>query len=160
MGEPADRPYGERSGFVQDSFGNLLFIATRFPSNPAPEGVGTILPFVHPQKARPYIDFLKRAFGAQEMAVIEHGGQVVHAAVRIGDSVLEMGESHDEAAHLPSTYFMYVEDVDAVYETALAAGAKSLRPPTDTPYGHRDAGVEDPAGYTWWPATLLEPERR
>jgi uncharacterized glyoxalase superfamily protein PhnB len=154
MGEPADRPYGERSGFVMDFAGNYWYIATRFASNVAPEGLGTVVPFLHPQKARVFIDFLKRAFGAEEMVVIEHSGRVMHAAVRIGDAVLEMGEPH-ESESLPSRFFLYVEDCDAWYRRAVAAGATSLQEPTDQPYGHRTAVVQDPFGYEWVPAALI-----
>jgi PhnB protein len=150
LGEPADRPYGERSGFVKDPFGNTYYIATRFASNPAP-GVGNVLPYLHPRKVRPYIEFLTRAFGAQEMFLYEHDGRVMHAGVRIGDAVLEMGESEPSA----SGFFMYVEDVDVVYERAVAAGATSLRLPTDEPAGHRGAALLDPSGYTWYVATPL-----
>jgi PhnB protein len=152
IGEPADRPYGERSGFVTDPFGNTLYIATRFAS--APEGYNDILPYLHPRKARPYIEFLSQAFGAKEIGVYEQDGRVMHAAVRIGDSVVEMGEAGD--AIVPTGgFFMYVEDVDAVYERAIAAGATSLRPPTNEPAGHRGAALRDPVGYTWYAATLL-----
>ncbi len=158
MGEPADRPYGERSGFVQDSFGNRFYIATRFASSPGPAGAGSVLPYLHPRQARPYIEFLKDAFGAEELFVYEHQGRVVHAAVRVGDSVLEMGEQDEVSG--PRGFFMYVEDVDALYQRAVAAGAKSLRPPTDEPAGHRGAALSDPAGYTWYAATPLMPSRR
>jgi PhnB protein len=154
MGEPADRPYGERSGFVRDFAGNYWYIATRFASNVAPEGVGTVVPFLHPQKTLVFIDFLKRAFDAEEMAVFEHSGRVVHAAVRIGDAVLEMGEPH-ESESLPSRFFLYVEDCDAWYRRAIAAGAASLQEPTDQPYGHRTAVVLDPFGYEWVPAAPI-----
>jgi PhnB protein len=154
MGEPADRPYGERSGFVTDQFGNTFYIATRVGSALAREGAGDILPYLHPRKARPYIEFLRQAFGAEELAVYENDGRVMHAAVRIGDSVVEMGEPVDETV-TTGGFFMYVEDVDTVYERALAAGATSLRPPTDEPAGHRGAALRDPAGYTWYAATLL-----
>jgi PhnB protein len=153
-GEPADRPYGERSGHVTDTFGNHWYIATRFAAAPAPAGYNDILPYLHPPKARPYIEFLKRAFGAEELGVYESEGRVMHAAARIGNSVIEMGEALD-AAVVGSALFMYVEDIDAVYERAITAGATSVRPPTDQPYGHRDAALLDPAGYTWYPATLL-----
>ncbi len=154
VGEPADRPYGERSGFVTDPFGNTFYVATRFASAPAPEGYSDILPYLHPRKARPYIEFLSQAFGAKELGVYEQDGRVMHAAVRIGDSVVEMGEPVD-ATVTTGGFFVYVEDVDAVYERALAAGATSLRPPTDEPAGHRGAALRDPAGYTWYAATLL-----
>ena len=156
MGEPADRPYGERSGFVKDFAGNHWYIATRFASTVAPEGLGTVVPFVLPPKARAFIDFLKRAFAAEEMAVFEESGRVVHAAVRIGDAVLEMGEPPDEVPSLPSTFFLYVDDCDAWYRRAVAAGGTSLEEPTDKPYGHRTAVVLDPFGYQWVPASLLK----
>jgi PhnB protein len=154
MGEPADRTYGERSGFVTDAFGNTFYIATRSPSALAPEGSGDVLPYLHPPKARPYIEFLRRAFGAEEMAVYEHEGRVVHAGVRIGNSLVEMGEPEGGRVSTGG-FFMYVEDVDAVYQRAIAAGATSLRPPTDEPAGHRGAALRDPAGYGWYAATLL-----
>jgi PhnB protein len=155
QGEPADRPYGERSAFVEDAFGNYWYIATRLASALVPEGVGTVLPFVHPEGARKYIDFLKRAFGAEEMQVIEHGGRVMHAAVRIGNAVLEMGEPEDRTGIPSNGFFLFVEDVEAAYARALAAGATAIRPPSDIPYGLRSAIVRDPSGYLWWPARWI-----
>lgn len=158
-GEPADRPYGERSAFVQDAFGNYWYIATRLASASAAEGpqqgLGTVLPHVHPEGARKYIDFLKRAFGAEEMAVIEHSGRVMHAAVRVGDAVLEMGEAADRTGIPSNGFFLFVEDVEAAYARALAAGATAVRPPQDIPYGLRSAIVKDPEGYLWWPAQWI-----
>jgi PhnB protein len=155
MGEPADRPYGERAGFVKDFAGNHWYISTRFASNVAPEGLGTVVPFVFPPKARVFIDFLKRAFAAEEIAVHEQSGRVMHAAVRIGGAVLEMGEAQ-EPQHLPSRFFLYVEDCDAWYRRAIAAGATSIEEPADRPYGHRTATLLDPFGYEWIPASLLK----
>jgi len=152
MGEPADRPYGEHSGFVQDAFGNYWYIATRLGSTPPAEGLGAVLPYAHPGRARAYIDFLKRAFGAQEMAVYEQGGRIMHAAMRIGDAVLELGEPEDRKGIPSNGFFLFVDDVEASYERALAAGATSVRPPDDIPYGSRSAIVRDPEGYLWWPA--------
>jgi len=154
-GEPADRPYGERSAFVQDAFGNIWYIATRLASNPAAEGLGTVLPYAHPEGARRYIDFLQRAFGAEEMTVVEQSGRVMHAAVRIGDAVLEMGEPVDRTGIPTNGFFLFVEDVDAAYAGALAAGATSVRAPEDIPYGARSAIVKDPEGYFWWPARWI-----
>ena len=153
MGEPADRPYGERSAFMEDAFGNYWYIATRLASAPAAEqGLGTVLPYLHPEGARKYIDFLKRAFGAEEMAVFEQSGRVMHAVVRLGDAVLEMGEAADRAGIPANGFFVFVEDVEAAYARALAAGATAIRPPEDIPYGLRSAIVKDPQGYLWWPA--------
>jgi uncharacterized glyoxalase superfamily protein PhnB len=152
MGEPADRPYGERSGFVKDASGNYWYIATRFASNVAPEGAGSVVPYLHPTKALPFIDFLKRAFDAQEIAVYEHGGRVMHAIVRIGNAVLEMGEAEPQ----PSSFYMHVDDCDAVYQRAIEAGATSLWPPTNQAYGERTAGLVDSFGFQWMPATKLK----
>ena len=153
QGEPADRPYGERSGFVIDLAGNHWYISTRFASAPVREGLGGVLPFVHLAQARPYIDFLKTAFGAEELFVLEHGGKVVHAAVQIGDAVLEMGEAH--AATMPSQFLLYVQDCDAWYARAIAAGATSTQPPADQPYHHRTAVVVDPLGQVWVPSSPI-----
>ena len=155
IGEPSDRPYGERSAFVQDAFGNYWYIATRLASAPAAEGWGTVLPYVHPEGARNYIDFLKRAFGAEELAVFEQSGRIMHAAVRVGDAVLEMGEPVDRTGIPSNGFFLFVEDVEAAYARALAAGATAVRPPDDTPYGLRSAIVRDPSGYLWWPARWI-----
>jgi PhnB protein len=153
QGEPADRPYGERSGFVKDFAGNHWYISTRLAPAAAREALGSVLPFVHLERARAYIAFLKAAFGAEELDVFEQGGRVMHAGVRIGDAVLEMGEAH--AATMPSRFFLYVEDCDAWYARAVAAGATSLQKPADQPYHHRTATVLDPLGQEWVPASLI-----
>jgi len=155
MGErglPADRPYGERSAFVQDTFGNYWYIATRLAAAPVPETAGSVLPYLHPKAARPYLDFLKRAFDAKEQGIYEDSGRVMHAAVRLGDAVLELGEPEDRTGIPANGLFLFVDDVDAAYSRALAAGATSVRPPGDVPYGMRSAIVRDPEGYLWWPA--------
>jgi uncharacterized glyoxalase superfamily protein PhnB len=152
-GEPADRPYGERSAFVQDAFGNYWYIATRLSPGAAP---ASVMPYVHPENARDYIDFLKRAFGAEETMMAEHEGRVMHASVRMGDAALEMGEPVDRAGIPSNGFFLFVDDVDAAYTRAVAAGASTVRPPDDTPYGMRSAIVKDPAGYFWWTARRNE----
>ncbi|MBZ5676357.1 MAG: hypothetical protein LAP61_19105 [Acidobacteriia bacterium] len=156
LGEPADRPYGERSGFVKDASGNYWYIATLLEGPPHTEGLGTVTPYAHPPKARPFIDFMKKAFNAQELAVYEQGGRVMHAAVRIGNTVMEMGESPD---FQPSSFYLRVEDCDAAYQSALAAGAMSLWPPTDQAWGDRTAGLQDPFGYQWIPSTPVKKDR-
>ena len=159
MGEPADRPYGERSAFIEDAFGNYWYIATRLAAAPAVggpvPGPGTVMPYVHPEKARNYIDFLKRAFGAEEMAVFENSGRVMHAEVRIGDAILEMGEAAERTGIPSNGFFLVVEDVEAAYARAIEAGATAIRPPQDIPYGLRSAIVRDSEGYLWGPARWI-----
>jgi|SRR5579863_4983472 len=158
LGEPADRSYGERAGFVKDFAGNRWYIATRFPSAVTPPGGASVVPFLHPLKARVFIDFLKRAFGAEEIAVYEHAGHVMHAVVRIGATVLEMGEPNE--AQPPSTLYVHTDDVDAVYHRATAAGAISILPPADQAYGDRMAILQDPFGNRWLPATPTKDVKR
>jgi PhnB protein len=152
VGEPTDRPYGERSGFVTDPFGNQWYIATRPGPNYVAEGLGNVTPYLHPANAPALIDFLTRAFGAEEVARYEAGGRVMHAVVRIGEAMLEMGE----ADLAPYAFYMHTDDVDAVYHRAVDAGAISLSPPADQSYGDRMAVLQDPFGNHWLPASLLK----
>jgi PhnB protein len=152
-GEPSDTVYGERAGFVMDASGNHWYIATHLGATPALENLWNVTPFAHPSSVRKYIDFLTAVMGAKELVVHEHGGRVVYAAAQIGDAVLEMGESPNP---LPSGFYLFVEDCDAVYQRALDAGATSLWPPTDQAHGDRTAGLLDPFGYQWMPATRIK----
>ncbi len=106
---------------------------------------------MHPAKARPVIDFLKQAFGAEEVAVYEQGGRVMHAVMRIGSATIEMGEADQP----PVAFYVYTDDVDAVYDRAVAAGATSLLQPADQAYGDRMAIVRDPFGNLWYPAKRI-----
>jgi len=154
MGAPSDQVYGERAGFVKDPAGNDWYIATHLGPKPALESLWTVTPFVHPDSAPKYIDFLTRAMDAKQLALYEHGGRVVYAAVQIGDAVVEMGEPHSPEAPRAG-FYLYVDDCDAVYQRAIKAGATSLWPPADQAYGDRTAGLVDPFGYQWFPATHL-----
>jgi uncharacterized glyoxalase superfamily protein PhnB len=156
IGEPQDQEYGERGAGVKDAFGNNWYIATHKGESYVPKGLHNVNVYLHPLKADPMIDFLKRAFGAEEMAkYASPEGVVQHAEVRVGSSVVEMGEAHGPYQPLPSTFYLYVNDVDALYERTLKAGATSLQSPTDQPYGDRVGGVKDPFGNTWYIATHI-----
>jgi PhnB protein len=159
-GEPADRPYGERSAFVRDPFGNYWYVGTRLTPggvvDPSRQEPGSVLPFLHPSAGLKYLAFLREAFGAEQTALFEHGGRVAHAAVRIGDAVLEMGEPENRTGIPSGGLFLRVDDVDVAYERALAAGATAVRPPEDIPYGYRSALVRDPEGYLWWTARMMD----
>jgi uncharacterized glyoxalase superfamily protein PhnB len=148
LGEPADRPYGERSGFIRDPYGNHWYIATSLGPSAVPAELRTVTPFLHAQNVGEYIGFLERAFGAVEEARHEVGGGAVpYARVRIGDAAVEMGGPADP---MPGAYFLYTADADLAYERALAAGAKPLSPPADRPSGDRIGFVEDPLGNHWY----------
>jgi PhnB protein len=155
VGEPADRPYGERAAFVSDPFGNTWFIATRLGADYVGPGLGHVTPCVLPKSAPPLIDFLSRAFGAKvEGGVHEEAGHLVHAFVRIGEAMLEMAEAWEKELR-PFGFYMHTDDVDALYHRALAAGATSVLPPADQAYGERLAIVQDPAGNRWFAAKRM-----
>jgi uncharacterized glyoxalase superfamily protein PhnB len=103
------------------------------------------------------IDFLKQAFGAEERErMAKPDGTIMHAEVKIGDSVIMMGEACDEFGPMPAMIYLYVRDVDATYRKALQAGAKSVQEPADQFYGDRSGGVQDASGNKWWIATHKE----
>jgi PhnB protein len=150
LGVPADRPYGERAGFVRDAFGNHWYIATHLGDSYVPAGLDTVTPFVHARAAAHYIEFLKQAFGAVEEG--RHGaeGRIRYARLRIGNAAIELGDAEAGAEPMPTGFYLYVGDADVLYEQALAAGAKSLWPPADQPYGDRVGAVEDSMGNQWF----------
>lgn len=123
-----------------------------------PEGFHTVTPYlVVPGVAR-LLDFLQHAFGAEELG--RHSaedGRIMHAVVRIGDSMLEMGEPSAEWAPMPCALHLYVEDCESVYSRAIGAGGVSLYEPGLKFYGDREAGVRDPSGNFWYIATRQEP---
>jgi uncharacterized glyoxalase superfamily protein PhnB len=83
-------------------------------------------------------------------------GVVHHAEIRVGDSVVEMGEAHGKYAPMPTMFYLYGPHVDGLYRTALAAGASSLQEPADQSYGDRTAAVKDAFGNTWYIATHIK----
>ncbi len=85
----------------------------------------------------------------------ENAGRIMHVEMRLGDAMVEMGEPADRTGIPTGGLFFFVDDVEAVYERALAAGATSIRPPADIPYGSRSAIVRDPSGCVWWAATWI-----
>ena len=151
--EPSDQEYGERLAAVTDVGGNEWYIAKPFDTTPIPD-LHSVTLYFHPIGAPKFIDFLEKAFGAE---VVERHqsdtGFVYHAKMRLGDSIVEMGEAHEQWQPMQSAIYMYVEDVDAAYRDALNAGATSVMQPTDQHYGDRSAAVRDEYGNTWHLAT-------
>ncbi len=130
--------------------------ATATSVRPIPEGYHTVTPYlVVPGLAR-VIDFMKQALGATEIGRFEQEGRIMHAEVKIGDSIVMMGEPHGDIEARPAVLHLYVADTDATYRRALDAGATSLREPADQFYGDRSGGVKDPAGNQWWISTHVE----
>ena len=157
IAEPVDQPYQAREAGVRDVAGNHWFIATHKGDRHIPEGLRSVTPFLHPRAAGELIDFLKAAFGAAEVSRYEsQTGAILHATIRIGDSMIEMGEAHGQWQPMPTMFFLDVDDVDNWYKRAVSAGAASVSEPADQDYGVRAAGVNDPSGNTWYLATPLK----
>jgi PhnB protein len=157
ISEPQDHEYGERGAGVKDLFGNHWYIATRKGATYKWEGAPDVQAYLHPLRAEPVMDFLKRAFGAEELG--RHtapDGVIHHLMLKIGTSYLEMGEAHGPYQPMQSMFYLYVPDCDAVYRRALAAGAKSMQEPADQPYGDRTSAATDPFGNTWYIATHVK----
>lgn len=176
--EPVDQPYGDREAGFADSFGNQWWVAThredvseeemmrRFASpvplrpmpgvGPAPKGYWTVNTGARVQGASRLIEFLRDAFHADIASRTEGpDGTIMHADVVIGDSTYEVSDARGSYGPTRSAVHLWVEDVDAVYTRAMAAGAKSMRPPADAPYGERGAAIVDPVGNHWFLAKPL-----
>lgn len=127
------------------------------PVKPIPDGYHTLTPVLTVRGAAKLLDFLKQAFHAEERyRLAGPDGAVMHAELKIGDSMLMVGESTDEWKPVPATVAMYVEDTDAWYQRAMKAGAASIRESSNQFYGDRSAGVKDFAGNHWWIHTRIE----
>jgi PhnB protein len=122
-----------------------------------PVGHNSICPYLTVSDAKMVIDFLQVTFGAKTLlAMAGPNGVILHAELRIHDSIVMVGTAMGDARPMPGQVHCYVENVDAVYERALAAGATSLRVPTDMFYGDRISMVKDKAGNIWAISTHKE----
>ena len=157
IAEPADQDYGERTATVKDAAGNFWYIATYKGESYKSEGAPTLQPYLHPLRAEPVLNFMKRAFGAEELGrYTAPDGVIHHTTVRIGNAHMEMGEAHGPYQPMPTMFYLYVEDCDALYKRAMSAGATSISEPKDQPYGDRSGGVVDPFGNKWYIATHIK----
>jgi PhnB protein len=124
---------------------------------PIPDGYHSVTPYLVVPGVATLLDFLKQAFEAQELhRMLRPDGTIMHAEVRIGDSLVMMGEPMGDAQPMLGSLYLYVNDVDNVYKRALQAGATSTSAPADQFYGDRSAGLKDPVGNQWWVATHKE----
>ena len=152
---PTDQPYGDREAGIEDPMGNYWYIATH-GKDIRPAGFRWITPFFHASRVSEFIDFLKNAFGATEKELMmSPEGTVTYATYLIGDSPIELASSHGEWQAMPAAMHLFVDDSDRVYQRALDAGATSLFPPSEQPYGQRVGGVVDAEGNRWYIATVL-----
>jgi PhnB protein len=149
---------GDRPGF-------LYFREYTMAVQPIPAGYQTVTPYLIVGGAAEALDFYRRAFNASErLRVPMPGGRIGHAEIEIGNSVImladefpEMGVQGPKAlGGTPVGILLYVEDVDRVFQQALAAGAKQEKPLQNQFYGDRSGTVIDPFGHKWTIATHVE----
>ena len=125
--------------------------------NYKPEGFHSVTPCLTVKGAAKLLDFLKQAFGAEELGRhLEPSGRIAHASVRIGDSVVELSDGTDKWPPMASALHLYVPDVDATHKRAVLAGGTSLHEPMDQFYGERSSAVRDVCGNNWYIATQTE----
>ena len=122
--------------------------------NLTPEGYHTITPLLKVKDYSKLIDFLINAFGAKEINRYQQkNGKPIRIDIKIGNSIIMIFDSISELKPIVGAFYLYVNDVDKIYQNALKFGATSLREPKDEVYGARCAGVLDQLGNQWWIAT-------
>ena len=135
------------------------------PVQPIPDGYHTVTPYLIVDGAAAAIEYYRKAFGASELLRMpDPQGRIGHAEIRIGDSVIMLADAHHEMGYRgPRTLggtsvsiLLYLADVDAVFERAISAGGKALRPVADQFYGDRMGTLEDPFGHVWTLGTHIE----
>lgn len=133
--------------------------------NPVPEGYHSVTPYLIVDGAAAAIDFYQEAFGAIELFRMPNpNGKISHAEIKIGDSHIMLADEHPEmeafgpktVGGTPVKLMVYLDNVDAAVDRAVAAGAKLTRPVADQFYGDRTGGIEDPFGHSWYVATHIE----
>jgi uncharacterized glyoxalase superfamily protein PhnB len=125
-------------------------------SSHKPHGYTTVAPYLIVDGAGATIDFLARVFGAVELRRFpDDAGKLVHAEVRIDDTVVMLADGAEGWPPVPSHVHVYVPDVDDSYRRALEAGATSVQEPVQKDDADKRGGVRDPGGTTWWIATMV-----
>ena len=128
------------------------------PVQPIPAGYHTVTPYLTVRGASKVIEFLKQAFGAKlsHEPIKRPDGAIMYAQVIIGDSRIMIAEENEMAKATASTLYLYVPNVDSVYQLAVKAGGAKVMEPMDMFYGDRGSGVRDPSGNSWFIATHKE----
>lgn len=130
-----------------------------------PDGYHSVTPYLIIKGAGDAIEFYKKAFGATELfRMPQPDGKVAHAEIKIGDSPIMLSDEHPEMGYVgpttlggtPVSIMIYVDDVDTIFNQAIAAGGQQLKPLQDQFYGDRSGSLKDPFGHMWHVATHIE----
>ncbi len=124
---------------------------------PIPDGYPAVIPYLIVADAERFIAFLSTVFGARVTEQLKRSdGKVGHTEVRVGDSMIMLSETAEGHPATPVMLHFYVEDVDATFRRAVAAGGTVVAEPSNQFYGDRSGGVKEPSGNTIWIATHVE----
>jgi len=123
-----------------------------------PQGYPSLSPYIMARGGQSVIDFVTAVFDATPLRRFDDGqGHIMHAEMRIDDSVIMLADAHGDWPAVPAWVHVYVADVDATYKRALAAGGSSVQEPQQRPGDpDRRGGVADPSGNQWWISTQVE----
>lgn len=126
-------------------------------TEPIPKGYHTVTPCLTVKGAEKVIEFLKKAFDATELSRLSlPDGAVMHAELKVGDSIVMLGEASEQCKPTTASLYLYVNDADTIYGRAILAGSLSQMEPASQFWGDRAGCVTDPAGNQWWIATRVE----
>ena len=131
---------------------------------PIPEGYHSLTPYLIVDGGAKALEYYKNAFGATELFRMEHEGKIAHAEMKIGDSPFMLSDEHPERGFTgpktiggtPIALMIYVDDCDAIFKQAIAAGGVEQKPLQDQFYGDRSGTLTDPFGHIWTVATHKE----
>lgn len=124
----------------------------------APDGYNRAVPYLTLDGADAIVDFLTEVFQAEVFHRSHRAdGKLAHAAVKIGDSIVELSEATERFGHMPGAIHVYVPDTDQAHKRAIQHGAQVIHEPMDMEYGERASAVKDKAGNHWYIATFVRP---
>lgn len=122
-----------------------------------PPGFNTVTPYFFVDRAADFLHFLVAGLGGVELSRHLNGDRIANAQVRLGTSTVMVSDSTADYPAMPASYYLYVENADESMARAIKAGATSIMPVSDMPYGDRQGGVRDPHGNLWWISQRLVP---
>ncbi len=123
----------------------------------APDGYAAVTPWIVSRDTSGLLDFMRRAFDAEEVARIANAdGVVSHAEARIGDAVIMAFDAPQDARPTPAFLRLFVDDADAAFERALSMGATAVTRVTELAFGDRVGRIRDPFGNIWWLQSHVE----